>query len=266
MFDESPKEAWHQRYGTVAPELPDVGSFLTHRSVRHFSDREIPESTIRGLVAAAQSASTSSNLQLWSVISVQDPERRAQMAALCGHQKHVENCGWFLAFVADVHRIRTAAQAASQQADGLDYTEFFTMAVIDASLAAERLVCAADCLGLGTCYIGGLRNDPSGVKELLELPEGVFGVFGLCIGWPSEPLTAEIKPRLSQDAVWFKEKYEGNPNVEEYDERMKGFYASQKMKTDATWSMRSGRRVGTTQLTGREVLKQWLEQQGFLRR
>ena len=266
MFDESPAEAWKQRYGSDAPNLPGLERFLAHRSVRHFSDRPVSQETIQGLVAAAQSAATSSNLQLWSVISVQKPEARARMAELCGNQKHVVSCGLFLAFVADIHRIRVAAQAVGEDAAGLDYTEFFAMAVIDASLAAERLVCAAESLGLGICYIGGLRNDPQGVKELLKLPEGTFGVFGLCVGWPSEPVTAEIKPRLSQDRVWFEEEYQENPSVEEYDARMKEFYESQHMKGDVTWSMRSGRRVGTTQLTGREVLLEWLHSQGFLKR
>jgi hypothetical protein len=188
------------------------------------------------------------------------------VSKLCGDQKHITDCGLFFAFLADVHRMRSAAQSAGELADGLDYTEFYTMAVIDASLAAERMVCAAESLGLGICYIGGLRNDPQGVQDLLGLPAGTFGVFGLCIGWPSEPMTAEIKPRLAQDAVWFKEQYSQNPNVAEYDERMKEFYDSQKMKVDVTWSQRSGRRVGTKQLTGREVLLSWLQKQGFLRR
>lgn len=266
MFDESPNEAWRLRYGSEPPALPNLEKFLSHRSVRHFDARPVPESMIAGLVAAAQSAATSSNLQLWSMVSVQDEESRHRMSELCGKQEQVKTCSWFFAFLADIHRIRAASHAVNQMADGLDYTEFYTMAVIDAALAAERMVCAAESLGLGICYIGGLRNDPQGVKEQLDLPEGVFGVFGLCIGWPAEPVTAEIKPRLTQESVWFKEKYSENPDVAEYDERMKKFYTSQHMKADATWSMRSGRRVGTTQLTGREVLKEWLEGQGFLRR
>ena len=266
MFDESPAEAWRLRYGSAPPNLPDLEQFLTHRSVRSFEERPISESVISGLIAAAQSAATSSNLQLWSVVSIQDPVAREKAAELCGNQEHVKTCGWFFAFLADVHRVRVAANAVDYHADGLDYTEFYTMAVIDAALAAERMVCAAESLGLGICYIGGLRNDPQAVKELLDLPEGTFGVFGLCIGWPAEPVTAEIKPRLAQEAVWFKEKYSENPSVAEYDERMKAFYVSQKMKVEATWSMRSGRRVGTTQLTGREILMQWLQKQGFLRR
>jgi len=266
MFDESPSQAWRLRYGSEPEGLPDLERFLNHRSVRQFSDRSVSEEIAIGLVAAAQSAATSSNLQLWSVVSVQDPVRRAKIAELCGNQEHVRTCGLFFAFLADVHRTRAAAHAVGELADGLDYTEFFTMAVIDAALAAERMVCAAESLGLGICYIGGLRNDPQGVKELLGFPEGVFGVFGLCIGWPEEPVTADIKPRLGQDAVWFKEQYTTDPSVAEYDERMKEFYVAQKMKAESTWSMRSGRRVGTNYLTGREVLKGWLQSQGFLRR
>ena len=266
MFDETASEAWRLRYGSEPNVLPDLQQFLNHRSVRQFAKRPVEEEIAIALVAAAQSAATSSNLQLWSVISVQDVDRRERISELCGNQVHVQTCGLFFAFLADVHRTRVAANAVQLPADGLDYTEFYTMAVIDAALAAERMVCAAESLGLGICYIGGLRNDPEGVKQLLELPEGVFGVFGLCIGWPEEPVTAEIKPRLAQEAVWFKERYTSHPSVDEYDERMREFYLAQNMKSEATWSMRSGRRVGTTQLTGREVLLGWLQKQGFLRR
>jgi nitroreductase len=266
MFDESSSQAWKLRYGSEPGELPSLDRFLSHRSVRHFSGQPIPESTIEGLVAAAQSAATSSNLQLWSVISVQDRDRRELLADLCGNQDQVRTCSWFFAFLADTHRIEVAAQAAGELADGLDYTEFYTMAVIDAALAAERMVCAAESLGLGICYIGGLRNNPQAIKEVLGLPQGTFGVFGLCIGWPQEPVTAEIKPRLAQESVWFREQYREEPSVADYDARMSEFYASQNMRTDATWSKRSGRRVGTKQLTGREVLKDWLQSQGFLKR
>ncbi len=266
MFDESAAEAWRLRYASEPPDLPDLQRFLNHRSVRHFTDEPIPESTAAGLIAAAQGAATSSNLQLWSAISVQDPERRETLAELCANQDHVRRCGWFFAFLADIHRLRKAANAIGEAAEGLDFTEFFAMAVIDAALAAERMVCAAESLGLGICYIGGLRNDPEGVKQALGLPEGVFGVFGLCIGWPDPNRPADIKPRLSQNAVWFREQYNDRPDIPEYDTRMREFYVSQNMKGDATWSMRSGRRVDNKHLTGREVLLEWLRGQGFMRR
>src|SRR5690606_850451 len=104
MFEESPSLAWQKRYGSEAVDLPDVGRLFNHRSVRDFSDEPVSESVVRGLVGAAQSAATSSNLQLWSMVSVQDPVRRGEIARLCADQKQVHNAGWFFAFLADHHR------------------------------------------------------------------------------------------------------------------------------------------------------------------
>lgn len=265
MFDETPTEAWQHRYGTTSEGLPDLGAFLNHRSVRSYSEEPLPEKTVSALIGCAQSAATSSNLQLWSVISVQNPDRREQIAKLCGDQKQVREAPWFLAFFADHNRLREAAKLVGEDALGLDFEEFYAMAVIDASLAAERLVCAAESLGIGICYIGALRNDPFAVKEFFGLPKGVFGVFGLCLGWPREPLRAEIKPRLSQEAVWFREAYPSNvaANVAEYDQRMRAFYEAQQMKGDVTWSMRSGKRVDEHHLTGREAIREFLNAQGL---
>lgn len=264
MFSESFKDAWELRFGEEPPtQVPEIAQFLRHRSVRKYSNREIPEETAAALVACAQSSATSSNLQLWSVISVQEKERREKIAQLCADQSQIRDAAWFFGFFADHYRLKRAAIHAGQSPAGLDYVEFFTMAVIDAALAAERMVCAAESVGIGICYIGALRNNPPGIRELLELPEGVFGVFGLCLGYPAEDSRAEIKPRLPQEAIWFRERYNPNVEVSQYDSRMREFYESQNMKGDITWSMRSGRRVDGNHMTGREVLKSWLEEQGF---
>ncbi len=262
MFSESFSEAWRMRYGSDPPiEAPDLSAALRHRSVRSFSRTPIDESTVATLVAAAQSAATSSNLQLWSLISVHEPERRDAIAKLCADQDQVRDAAWFFAFIADHYRLRKAALNSGENPLGLDYLEFFTMSVIDASIAAERMVCAAESLGMGICYIGALRNNPAAVADLLGLPPGTFGVFGLCLGWPDEEARPEIKPRLAQQSLWFRERYNPDVTVGDYDARMQSFYESQGMSTNFSWSSRSGRR--TNALTGREVLKEWLEGQGF---
>jgi nitroreductase len=267
MFEETLAEAWGKRFGSDPPEAGDpIAPFLRHRSVRKYSARAVDEATVSGLMACAQSAATSSNLQMWSVVSVQDPARREELAQLCGDQDQVREAAWFFAFLADHHRLRQAAARVGEESRGLDFAEFFIMALIDAALAAERMVCAAERLGLGICYIGALRNNVEGVQQALDLPPGTFGAFGLCLGWPEEPLRAEIKPRLPQASIWFREKYNQSVDVGDYDDRMRAFYESQRMKGDVTWSMRSGRRVDEHHLTGREALKPWLERQGFFRR
>lgn len=267
MFDESFRTAWKLRYGEEPLfDFPELASFLRHRSVRHFSSKPVPQELIQALVACAQSAATSSNLQLYSLISIQDPRRRDQMARLCADQHQIREASWFFAFIADHHRLKKAAERVGEKPAGLEYTEFYTMAAIDAALAAERMVCAAESIGLGICYIGALRNNPEGVKDLLQLPDGTFGLFGLCLGYPAENIQAEIKPRLAQSAVWFREVYDPEVDVTEYDERMKAFYASQNIKGSATWSMRSGRRVDGFHMSGRDTQKEILLKWGFIRR
>lgn len=269
MFDETPAQAWLQRYGTPAPGgLPDLARFLSHRSVRRYKSEPVSEEIVQGLIAAAQSAATSSNLQLWSVVSVQEPERREAIAKMCANQSQVRDAAWFFAFLADHHRIIQAAEQAGQDPAGLDYEEFYIMALVDVALAAERMVCSAESLGLGICYIGAMRNDPPGVKALLNLPEHVFSPFGLCLGWPEEPSTAHIKPRLRQESVWFRETYRAEVDVSDYDERMSAFYESEGMKGDVTWSMRSGRRVNGSEksMSGREILQEFVRRQGFAKR
>jgi hypothetical protein len=165
--------------------------------------------------------------------------------------------------LADHNRLRLAASQVSEEAAGLSYTEFLVMAVIDAALAAERFVCAAESLGLGICYIGALRDHPEAVKELLGLPKGVFGVFGMCLGWPAEPLEANVKPRLNEESLWFRERYRSSFDFDEYNVRMREFYESEHMKGEVTWAMRSARRVDRAHLTGREILKDWLAEQGM---
>ena len=254
MFTESAADSWRLRYGTTAPDglaVPD--KFLTHRSVRDFSDQEIPEPVVAGLIAAAQSASTSSNLQLWSVVSVQEPSRRKEIAELCSDQKQIHDAAWYLCFLIDQHRLRKLAAVADEECKALDYKEYYTMGVIDAAMAAERLLCAAEAMGIGGCYIGALRNKPYAVADLLDLPDGVFGLFGLALGYPTVDCTATIKPRLSQDKVWFRERYDHDVEIGDYDQRMKVFYDSQVMKIKITWSVRSGRRVDEDHLFGRNV-------------
>ena len=267
MFDETVRESLSQRFGTEVAEVPDaLAPFLAHRSVRRYTDEAIPESILAGLIAAAQSAATSSNLQSWSVISIEDPVKRKLIAEACDHQKQVETAPVFLAFLADLNRINQYAIKAGVVPDGLDTTEMYTVAVIDAALAAERLVCAAEALGYGICYIGALRNHPDTIKELLNLPEKTFGAFGLCIGRPAETARAHIKPKLQQDQIWFREEYPSELDSEEYDARMVEYFETSGMASEDSWSKKSGKRVMTTGLSGREALLGFLRVQGLLER
>jgi nitroreductase len=197
------------------------------------------------------------------VITVQEPDRRAAIAKLCAGQSQVTEAPWFFAFIADHHRLKTAATKVGESSLGLSYVEYLLMAIVDASLAAERMVCAAESLGLGCCYIGALRDKPAEIKSLFGLPARTMGVFGLCLGYPNLPVESYIRPRLDPETVWFKERYSFEVDIAGFESRMSEFYEREQMQGDYRWAKRSGRRVDRNHLTGREVLKEWLAAQGM---
>lgn len=234
--------------------------------MRSFSEQVVDESLIGALVAAAQSASTSSNLQLYSLVSVQNPTLRAKVNEHCGQQTQVANAPWFFAFCVDHHRLRERLAAIGMSGENLDYADYFLMGVVDAALAAERMVVAAESAGLGACYIGAMRNNPTAIAELLHLPPGVFAVFGLCLGYPDPAVPTSVKPRLAQSVIWHREVYRATEGIGDYDERMGAFYASQDQDPKITWSMRSGRRLDEKYMAGREWIAKFLQDSGLNRR
>ena len=248
-----------------AIDHPVVRHILQHRSVRAFRDAALPSHTLETLVAAAQSAATSSNLQAWSVVAVNDPARRARFAEWCGQQPHIVRCPLFLVWLADLARLTRIAEGRGLPAAALDYTEMFVLGVIDAALAAQNAVLAAEALGLGTVYIGAVRNRPLEVAAELQLPPRGFPVFGLCVGWPDEAEAAAVKPRLPQAAVLHHETYHDDADaVARYNQAMAHFYAAQQMRVRGDWSEHSARRVaGPETLSGRDVLRAAIEQRGF---
>jgi hypothetical protein len=143
----------------------------------------------------------------------------------------------------------------------------FVMATVDAALAAQNAAIAAESLGLGIVYIGGMRNHPEEVAAVIGLPPHVFAVFGMCVGYPDPDKTAAIKPRLPQKGVLHRETYKQAPQQEaiaEYNEVMKAFYTSQQMNVPGDWSEHSSKRVATPEsLSGRDRLREALNNLGF---
>lgn len=264
-------EALALRYGADAipaagPWNDHIALLLSHRSVRGYRPDALPAGTLETLIAAAQSAATSSNLQTWSVVAVSDPAARAAMAKAAGNQKHIEQCPLFLVWCADVSRNARLGEQEGAELPTLPYLETFLVAAIDAALAAQNAVVAAESLGLSTVYIGALRNDPALVAGLLGLPPGVMGVFGLCVGYAAPEVTNAVKPRLPQEAVLFHDRY-GTPAEPAlragYDAKMAGFSAQHEMGA-TSWSQRVIARMGKlTAMGGRDKLTDVLKSLGF---
>src|SRR6185437_12533393 len=184
-----------------------LATILNHRSVRGFLPEKLPGGTLELLVAAAQSASTSSNLQVWSVVAVNDPAHKSQLATLAGDQQFIRDAPLLLVWLADLARLDGIAADRQQSVEGTQYLEEFIFAVVDAALAAQSALIAAESLGLGGVYIGAMRNLPEQIAAELGLPPLVFGVFGMSIGYPDPERPTDIKPRLPQSVVLHREQY-----------------------------------------------------------
>lgn len=270
MTDASQKRL-ASRYGQADIKVPGAWSpildeLLDHSSVRSFTDAPLPEGTLQALIAAAQSAASSSNLQVWSVVAVQNPERKARLAGFAGNQAHIHQAPLLLVWLADLSRVSRLAEREGVALEAVPYLESLLLGTIDAALAAQNAVVALESLGLGSVYIGAIRNDIEAVARELELPPQVYPVFGLCVGHPSPDRPAKVKPRLPQAAVLHHETYgveTEHPAIEQYDARLGAFYKQEGLKA-AGWSEQVIARLrSVTNLHGREHLVEELKRLGF---
>ena len=214
---------------------PTIDTMLAHRSIRRFKDGKIPASDIRQAMIAGQAAATSSAVQPYCIIHITDDAKRQQIADLAGPQQKVHDCGAFFVICADLRKHMLITQRA-----GNDYTtglEAFLVGSIDASLFAQNFTLALESLGYGTCYIGGIRNDLPALNSILNLPEGVLPLYGLCAGVPDE--SPSRRPRLTPEAMLFENEYPSDEqnlsHIDQYDELYKQ-YLTDRGAPPATWS------------------------------
>ncbi len=239
-----------------------IETILAHRSIRKFTDQSIEQETIDQLVLCGQAAATSSNVQAVSVIQVNDAGKRQTLSELAGGQPYVASASVFLVYCADLNRPKQACESQGGDfAPGM--TEHFIIATVDVALSAQTTVVAAESLGFGICYIGGLRNNPAEVSALLNLPEHVYPVFGLCIGHPDQD--PEVKPRMPLGAVLMHDNYDSSrfdSSVADYDATVNQYYKTRTGgKKDSTWSQEMKALVGKE---SRPHMSGFLKQKRFL--
>lgn len=178
-----------------------------HVSIRRYDpDAPVSDELLHALLNSARRSPTSSNLQAYSFVVVRDAERKARIAELAGNQQHIIDAPVFVACCADLHRLDKACQLHGQ---GFHRNlETTIIATVDASLVGMSLATLAESVGLGTVMIGGVRNNPAPIASLLGLPDGVFVVYGMCIGYPIASEIPAQKPRLPESLVIHQERYD----------------------------------------------------------
>lgn len=243
-----------------------INLLMRHASVRKYKDTPVSEGQLNAIIGAGQMASTSSNVQAYSVIAVTDSALKSQLAGLAGNQAYIEQCPVFLVWCADLYRLREVTKPHLQgETSYEDSTENLIVASVDAALAAQNAAVAAESLGLGIVYIGGIRNQIAEVSELLGLPELVYPIFGMCVGYPDG--ATGLRPRLPLEAVLHRNHYNAEATVEQvktYD-KVSSDYMRERTHgaKDTPWSVIMAERLAQP---ARLHMKEFLLSKGFLKR
>lgn len=238
---------------------PTIELLCSHRSIRAFTEQGIDEAQRSAIIAAAQAASTSSFLQCSSIIRITDPAKREQLVQLTGGQPWVSAAAEFWVFCADFNRHQQICPDAQ-----LGRAEQLLLGCVDTALMAQNAMVAAESLGLGGVFIGGIRNSIAEVTELLELPKFVLPLFGFCVGHPAD--APDVKPRMPQAMLVHENRYQAVDKnlLAQYDEQITAYYQQRDSnQRSETWS----------QLIQRLIIKEtrpfildYLHQQGWATR
>ena len=211
----------------------------SHTSVRRFKEQTLPQEDLTEILTAAQMASSWKNFQSYSVIVVRSQEKKDALYELVP-QEAIRQSAVFLLFVGDLNRAEKGARlhTDSFQPQGV---EGLLITSVDAALAGQNTLLAAESLGYGGVIIGLVRYKSVELAELFKLPDYTYPVFGIALGVPNQK--HDVKPRLPLENVVFEEEYQEQSieAIEAYD-RVQADYAGARATT--SWSQRLAEQFG----------------------
>ena len=252
-------------------DIPNnVSRRILRKSCRKFKKIKVSKEILISLIASAQAAPSKSNLQQYSILLIKSKIIKNQLSNLLGKTSWALEAPLFFLFLADIRRnkIITEHKGYEYKNNSIDY---FMNAVIDASLAMQNLINSAEEFGLGICPISMVRNHLEEVKKMCHLPEGVFPIAGLSVGWPDE--NNEVSIRLPMKVVFHEDFYNDKDmlkQIDHYDETIECVQPIPKSKQrhvkvygfnkKNTWSENISRQMS---LPERKEFKKWLKSHGF---
>lgn len=219
------------------PTVPELTGWLSRRrTVRKYEEgAEIPDEEIRKIIDAGRKAPTSGTVQMYSFVWIRDPEARARIHEYVGGgQPHIEESSHLFIVCVDLRRVRLLHEHRDVEFEMAPMTAILKGSV-DAALAAQNAITAAESYGYGVCPIGAISEELSSVSEEADLPPEVLPAFGLCIGVPAEgtDIHDDPTPRVPLDAVLHEDEY-SDPSPELLEacyEEMNELYPG----TDRVW-------------------------------
>jgi len=270
-------ELYEQRFG-IAPDsvqqdalaLSQVEKIVGRRTQRRYLDKDIEPHLVTLLLMAAQSAPAKSDLQQYSIIQVVDPSLRSRIGELIPTMPWVASAPLLFVFCGDMRRNRRITEMRGYR-HANDSVDTFMNAAVDAGIAMASLIGAAESMGLGCCPISVIRNYVDQVAELLTIPEGVFPVAGLTVGWPQD--RGYMSMRLPPHVVVHRDRYDDSTleaSVAQYDDRRHERFpiADDKQRyldrygvqPDCRWSDNVARQLSVPERAG---FREWLQKQAI---
>ncbi|MFI3240474.1 MAG: nitroreductase family protein [Bacteroidales bacterium] len=182
--------------------------FAERRSIRRYQYDAIPAESMEMIFTAIRNTPSSYNGQQFSVIDIDSQDIKLQLYDII-QQKQIKTCNRFLVFCVDFNKINILAKAKGITEDATEFANTVDGAIVgmvDAAMAMQSAVLAAQAVGVGACCIGYARTaNPKKIAEILGLPKGVFVVCGLSLGMPRE--MPDLKPKQSADLLIHKNGY-----------------------------------------------------------
>ncbi len=181
-----------------------LNSLLNHRSIRKYKSDAISDEILNNILLSASKASTTGNMQVYSIIVTKSNEIKEQLLSAHFNQKMVKEAPVVLTFCADFNRFNKWCKLNDAEPGYDNFLSFYT-ASIDALLAAQNAVIAAEDNGLGICYLGTTTYLANKIIDILKLPKGVVPVTTVVVGYPDE--TPDLTTRLPMEAIVHYETY-----------------------------------------------------------
>ncbi|HOP04893.1 MAG TPA: nitroreductase family protein [Tenuifilaceae bacterium] len=182
-----------------------MNAIYNHKSIRKYRTNPIEDSVLDEILKAGIRASTTGNMQVYSVIVTKDDEIKRKLAPCHFNQTMVTQAPVVLTFCADFNRFNKWCLYRKAVPGYDNFLSFFT-AAIDALLVAQNVCIAAEDKGLGICYLGTTTYNADKIIEILEIPRGVVPVTTVVLGYPDE--NPGLTDRLPLDAVIHREVYQ----------------------------------------------------------
>jgi nitroreductase/FMN reductase [NAD(P)H] len=232
-------EALQARFGetfAVSESLAGLDALarIAGRKVqRRYLDRPVDPALLRLICACALSAPSKSDLQQADIVILDKPEQLV-IADLIPDQPFIRTAPAFLVFLANGRRLPEISRMRGKPFPN-DHLDQFFNAVVDAGIVLATFLAAADAVGLGTCPISVIRDHSQKVSDMLNLPQRVIPVAGMCVGWPSEQ--GHISPRLGLSSTLHHRHYDEadlTARIDAYDRRRAAIH-SYKPRDPARW-------------------------------